>query len=128
MSYKKRYLIEGKRHSSQNQSFVFPPQTSFLFLHIFLLIPSNYIYRKILSYNQKKEKSMTLHKIRKAYDENYNKILHTIQKMGGDSNIKTHRKKGTTLYQSLKRLQQREHYLDKLESRLLQPEENLQAS
>jgi len=71
---------------------------------------------------------MTLHRIRKAYDENYNKILHTIQKMGGDSNIKTHRKKRTALYHSLKQLQKKEHYLDRLESRLLHPEENLQAS
>lgn len=71
---------------------------------------------------------MTLHKIRRAYDENYNKIIHTIQKMGGESNIKTHRKRGTALYRSLKQLQKKEHYLDNLESRLLQPEEHLQAS
>lgn len=69
---------------------------------------------------------MTLHKIRKAYDDNYGKILRTIQKMGGDSNIKTHRRKKTALYQTLKQLQKKEHYLDKMESRLLHPEENLQ--
>ena len=70
---------------------------------------------------------MTLHKIRKAYDENYDKILQTIQKMGGDGNIKIHKQKRTPLYQSLKQLQKKEHYLDELENRLLNPEESLQA-
>lgn len=71
---------------------------------------------------------MTLNKIRKAYDDNYDKILRTIQKMGGDCNIKNHRKKRTALYQLLKQLQKKEHYLNELESRLLQPEENFQVS
>ena len=71
---------------------------------------------------------MTLHRIRKAYDENYDKIIHTIQRMGGDSNIKTHRKNRTPLYQLLKQLQKKEHYLNELESRLLHPEESLQTS
>ena len=70
---------------------------------------------------------MTLNRIRKAYDENYTKILHTIQKMGGDSNIKFHRKNRTPLYQSLRQLQKKEHYLNELETRLLQPEESLHA-
>jgi len=47
--------------------------------------------------------------------------------MGGDSNIKFHRKNRTPLYQLLKQLQKKEHYLNELETRLLQPEESLQA-
>lgn len=66
---------------------------------------------------------MTLHSIRKAYDENYHKMLQTIQQMGGENKIKFHRKKRTSLYHALKQLQKKEHYLNELESRLLNPQE-----
>lgn len=66
---------------------------------------------------------MTLHSIRKAYEDNYHKMLQTIQKMGGDTQIKSHQKKKTPLYQALKKFQKREHYLNELETRLAQPQE-----
>lgn len=69
---------------------------------------------------------MTLHKVRKAYENNYYKMLQTIQKMGGESEIKFHRKKKTPLYDSLRKLQKREHYLNDLEDKLLYSEENYQ--
>lgn len=71
---------------------------------------------------------MTLHKIRSSYDDNYLKLQQIIQKMGGDDKIKVHRKKRTPLYKALKQLQKREHYLNELESRLLQPEEYFQSA
>ena len=61
---------------------------------------------------------MDLQKIRQDYDQNYQKILDTIDRMGGEKKIKYHRKRRTTLYQKLKQLQQREHYLDRLETKL----------
>ena len=61
----------------------------------------------------------SLNEIRKAYDENYERMASLIQKMGGDQEIKTHRKKQSTLYRQLKELQRHEHHLDELENRLL---------
>lgn len=69
---------------------------------------------------------MTLHKIRKSYDENYRKMLQTIRKMGGDDKIRFHRQKRTSLYKSLRQLQKKEHYLNQLEDRLLNPQDNRQ--
>ena len=66
---------------------------------------------------------MTLNSIRKAYDDNYLKMIKIIQKMGGENKIKFHRKKRTTLYQTLRQLQKKEHYLNELESRMLNPQE-----
>lgn len=66
---------------------------------------------------------MTLHSIRKSYDKNYLKMLHTIQKMGGDNQIKFHQKNKTPLYQTLQKLQKKEHYLNEMETRLVQPQE-----
>ncbi len=59
-----------------------------------------------------------LHSIRKAYDDNYRKMREIIQQMGGDQQIKFHRRQKTALYRELRKLQQREHYLDQLENRL----------
>ena len=61
---------------------------------------------------------MELQKIREEYDQNYQQIIDTIDQMGGETKIKYHRKLRTPLYQKLKQLQQREHYLDRLESKL----------
>ncbi len=60
----------------------------------------------------------TIAEIRKAYELNYKKMLEIIQQMGGDRQIKYHRKQNTPLYRKLKALQRREHYLDQLECRL----------
>ncbi|MCB0258112.1 MAG: hypothetical protein KDH97_01930 [Calditrichaeota bacterium] len=62
-------------------------------------------------------KSLT--QIRKAYEENYQKMIDVIQAMGGDDCIKLHRKSKSQLYRQLKDLQRHEHYLDELENRLL---------
>jgi hypothetical protein len=59
---------------------------------------------------------MELQKIRREYDQNYQKIIEIITQMGGETKIKVHRKLKTPLYQKLKELQRREHYLDRLES------------
>lgn len=61
----------------------------------------------------------SLNEIRKAYDENYQKMTEVISKMGGDQEIKIHRKKQSPLFRKLKELQRHEHYLDELENRLL---------
>lgn len=61
---------------------------------------------------------MDLQKIREEYDQNYQQIIDTIDRMGGETKIKYHRKRRTPLYQKLKELQRREHYLDRLESKL----------
>lgn len=66
---------------------------------------------------------MTLHRIRQAYDENYSKMLQIIQKMGGENEIKFHQKNRTSLFRTLRQLQKKEHYLNELESRLLNPQE-----
>jgi hypothetical protein len=46
-------------------------------------------------------------------------MTEVILKMGGDQEIKTHRKKQSPLYHKLKELQHFEHHLDELENRLL---------
>lgn len=61
----------------------------------------------------------SLNEIRKAYDENYRKMIEIIEKMGGDQEIKTHRKIQSPLYRKLKELQRYEHHLDSLENRLI---------
>lgn len=61
----------------------------------------------------------SLNEIRKAYDENYARMTDLIQQMGGDQEIKTHRKKQSPLYRKLKELQRHEHHLDELENRLI---------
>jgi hypothetical protein len=66
---------------------------------------------------------MTLHRIRQTYDENYSKMLQIIQKMGGENKIKFHRENRTSLFRTLRQLQKKEHYLNELESRLLNPQE-----
>lgn len=60
---------------------------------------------------------MRLQEIRKKYDQNYDEMVETISKMGGEKKIKDHRKKQTPLYHKLKELQRREHQLDSLENR-----------
>lgn len=70
---------------------------------------------------------MTMHQIRRSYDENYRKMLQTIQQMGGDDKIKFHREKKTPLYKALRRLQKKEHYLDQLENRLHSPQDDFHA-
>lgn len=60
----------------------------------------------------------SLNEIRKAYDDNYKKMTEVILKMGGDQEIKTHRKEQSPLYRKLKELQHFEHHLDELENRL----------
>ena len=61
----------------------------------------------------------SLNDVRKAYDENYKKMMEVIQQMGGDQEIKSHRKKQSQLYRKLKELQRHEHYLDAMENRLI---------
>lgn len=61
----------------------------------------------------------SLSQIRQAYEENYQRMLDTIQEMGGDECIKQHRKKQSQLYRRLKDLQRHEHYLDELENRMM---------
>jgi hypothetical protein len=46
-------------------------------------------------------------------------MTEVISKMGGDQEIKIHRKKQSPLFRKLKELQRHEHYLDELENRLL---------
>lgn len=62
---------------------------------------------------------MNLKDIRKAYDNNYREICRTISLMGGEEQIKYHRKLKSSLYTQLKKLQLREHELDALENRYL---------
>jgi len=64
-----------------------------------------------------------LYAIRKAYEENYQKMQEIIQQMGGDKAIKIHRRHQSTLYRKLRELQKREHYLDQLENRLARTEQ-----
>jgi hypothetical protein len=66
---------------------------------------------------------MTLNEIRKAYDENYQNMQEVIRRMGGDGQIKFHRKNKTPLYQKLIMLQKKEHRLTELENqmRILEP-------
>ncbi len=61
----------------------------------------------------------SLNEIRKAYDDNYRKMIEVIEKMGGDQEIKSHRKVQSPLYRKLKELQRYEHQLDSLENRLM---------
>lgn len=61
---------------------------------------------------------MQLNDIRKAYEKNYHEMSELIARMGGDDQIKFHRKNRTPLYRKLKELQRREHYLDEMENRL----------
>ncbi|MHA2055263.1 MAG: hypothetical protein ACW99F_16920 [Candidatus Hodarchaeales archaeon] len=65
---------------------------------------------------------MTLPEIRKAYDQNYHKMIEVIREMGGDNKIKFHREKRTILYRNLKELQLNEHRLSDMESQLLENE------
>lgn len=64
-----------------------------------------------------------LYNIRKEYEDNYRQMLEVIRQMGGDGQIKFHRKNRTPLYRKLKELQRKEHYLDKLENRLSRVQE-----
>lgn len=59
---------------------------------------------------------MQLEKIREEYEQNYQQMIETIEKMGGNARIKIHRKMQTPLYRKLKKLQKLEHYLDDLET------------
>lgn len=61
----------------------------------------------------------SLIQIRQAYDDNYAQIMNVIQQMGGDQNIKFHRKKRSSLFYKLQELQQKEHYLDEMENQIL---------
>ncbi len=61
----------------------------------------------------------SLRQVRLEYEENYRKMIEVINRMGGDSRIKDHRKKRSPLYRKLRELQRREHYLNELETRLL---------
>ncbi|RMF60268.1 MAG: hypothetical protein D6748_04510 [Calditrichaeota bacterium] len=61
----------------------------------------------------------SLRQIRKAYEENYQKMQEIIQQMGGDQYIKEHRKSQSPLYRKLRELQRKEHMLDEMETRLL---------
>ena len=62
---------------------------------------------------------MTLHEIREAYDRNYREMIKLIDQIGGELNIPIHRTKQTQLYLRLRKLQSREHQLDRLESQLI---------
>jgi len=61
---------------------------------------------------------MTLPEIRQAYDKNYHELLAVIQEMGGEGNISYHKTKKTRLFLKLRKLQQTEHQLSKLEESL----------
>jgi len=61
---------------------------------------------------------MTLHEIRRAYEENYQAIRAVIEEMGGEGNLIYHRKDNTVLYRKLRKLQQTEHRLNQLEESL----------
>jgi len=60
---------------------------------------------------------MQLFEIRKQYEQNYREIIQVIAAMGGDQNIRLHRKTRSALYLKLKKLQKREHQLDALENK-----------
>jgi len=62
---------------------------------------------------------MTLHEIREVYDRNYREMLEIINQMGGELNLQIHRTKRTALYLKLRKLQRREHQLDRLESLMI---------
>jgi HPt (histidine-containing phosphotransfer) domain-containing protein len=62
---------------------------------------------------------MTLREIRQAYDKNYWEMLRIIDQMGGELNIQIHRTKRSALYLKLRKLQRREHQLDRLESQMI---------
>ena len=62
---------------------------------------------------------MTLREIRQAYDKNYWEMLRLIDQMGGELNIQIHRTKRSALYLKLRKLQRREHQLDRLESQMI---------
>ena len=59
-----------------------------------------------------------INEIREAYDENYEKMLNVIKRMGGDGQIKFHRKNKTPLYKTLKSLQKEEHSLSEMEANI----------
>lgn len=61
----------------------------------------------------------SLSQVRKAYDDNYQKILETIKEMGGNECIKAHRSDQSPLYTKLKDLQHYEHKLDEMENRMM---------
>ena len=61
---------------------------------------------------------MTRQEIRKAYDENYRKMLKLIVEMGGEKNIQYHRENRTPLYLELQQLQRVEHRLSTMEESL----------
>ncbi len=65
---------------------------------------------------------MTLQKIRKVYEQNYQKMLEIITEMGGEKNIKYHREKKTPLFRKLRELQRVEHRLSDMESHLAENE------
>ena len=60
----------------------------------------------------------SIFQVRQAYEENYQQILTIIQEMGGDEQIKEHRRRQSSLYRRLRELQKHEHYLDSMENRL----------
>ena len=62
---------------------------------------------------------MTLHEIREVYDRNYREMLEIIDQMGGELNLQIHRTRRTALYLKLRKLQRREHQLDRLESQMI---------
>jgi polyhydroxyalkanoate synthesis regulator protein len=77
------------------------------------------LFKKIIYYYSGQNQgslAMNLEKIRQAYDQNYQEMLEIIQKMGGDKQIKYHRKNNTPLFQKLRKLQKIEHRLDNMES------------
>ncbi len=63
---------------------------------------------------------MDLHTIRKEYDKVYEEIVRLISEMGGEENIKLHRKAHSSQYRRLRELQHREHKLDALENRMVE--------
>ena len=65
---------------------------------------------------------MTLQKIRKVYEQNYQKMLEIITEMGGDKNIKYHREQKTPLFRELRELQREERRLSDMESHLAENE------
>ena len=61
---------------------------------------------------------MNLREIREAYQQNYLEIQAIIAEMGGEGNILFHRKENSPLYRKLRKLQQAEHRLNRLEEAL----------
>ena len=61
----------------------------------------------------------SLSQVRQAYEDNYQMIIGVIQEMGGNENIKEHRREQSRLYRRLKDLQRREHQLDALETQMV---------